>query len=166
MITIRSLLNGSKMNNTMEISEIIKGLNLLQNFLSSCSEKDILTISDAHFISFLKQAVPDVLKMIGTLEFKEKTQKAKQDNCIKRSREFYNSLIPYIKTYDKKMIRSFYDYWSEPNRSKTRMRFELEPTFDLSRRLRTWENHDLKSKPSSTILHDNNINKFNNQESW
>lgn len=37
----------------------------------------------------------------------------------------------------------FIDYWSEPNKSKTKMKFELERTWDTKRRLRTWtENSD------------------------
>lgn len=37
------------------------------------------------------------------------------------------------------MIREFFDYWSEPNKSHSKMRFEQERTWDLSRRLQTWE---------------------------
>ena len=36
------------------------------------------------------------------------------------------------------MIREFYDYWSEPTRSGNKMRFEQQPTWELSRRLATW----------------------------
>lgn len=59
-----------------------------------------------------------------------------------RSRMFYNSLIPYLDKYDKVMLRKFYNYWSEPNRSKTKMRFELEKTWDVGRRLATWKARD------------------------
>lgn len=42
-------------------------------------------------------------------------------------------------TYVKRMLDEFFDYWSEPNRSqKPKMRFELEKTWEISRRLRTW----------------------------
>ena len=40
------------------------------------------------------------------------------------------------------MVRAFFDYWTEPNRSKTKMKFELERTWDVKRRLNTWSSRD------------------------
>ncbi len=59
-----------------------------------------------------------------------------------RKEDFYNSLIPYVTQYGKDMVRAFFDYWSEPNKSNSKMRFELERTWDLSRRLGTWASRD------------------------
>lgn len=39
---------------------------------------------------------------------------------------------------DKDDIEKFISYWSEPNQSKTKMRFEMEKTWDTSRRINTW----------------------------
>ena len=52
--------------------------------------------------------------------------------------EFYNSLVPYVQMYGKAMVRNFFDYWSEPNKSGTQMRYELERTWSLNLRLGTW----------------------------
>ena len=49
---------------------------------------------------------------------------------------------------EEKEIERFTDYWTEPNKSGTKQRWELERTFDLIRRVKTWFN---------------NINKFNKQ---
>ena len=65
-----------------------------------------------------------------------------QKNMQGRSDNFYQSLVPYVEIYGKEMIRAFYDYWTEPNRSKTKMKFELERTWDTKRRLNTWSNRD------------------------
>ena len=62
----------------------------------------------------------------------------------KRKKEFYDECAKLVKTYDPEMIRAFFDYWTEPNKSKTKMRYELENTWDLPRRLKTWENRDFK----------------------
>lgn len=35
-------------------------------------------------------------------------------------------------------INKFVSYWTEPNKSGTKMRWEMEKTFELSRRLTTW----------------------------
>lgn len=57
---------------------------------------------------------------------------------LKRKEEFYNSLIPYVDRYGKEMVRSFFDYWSEMNKSQTKMKFEQQPTWELSKRLASW----------------------------
>ncbi len=68
---------------------------------------------------------------------------AKKDTAkaatLSRKEAFYQSLIPFVGLYPKEMIRAFFDYWSEQNKSGTKMRFELEKTWELSRRLKTWE---------------------------
>lgn len=40
------------------------------------------------------------------------------------------------------MIDDFVRYWTEPNKSKTKMRYEKESTWELSRRLTTWDNNN------------------------
>ena len=67
------------------------------------------------------------------------TRVSKEQEMKSREREFYNMLVPFVKTYGREMIREFFDYWSEPNKSHSKMRFEQERTWDLSRRLQTWE---------------------------
>ena len=67
----------------------------------------------------------------------------------KRRKEFYKSLIPYVQTYGKEMVREFYDYWSEGNKSGSKMRCEQEPTWDLARRLARWSNNDKSYKGKS-----------------
>lgn len=59
-----------------------------------------------------------------------------------RRDDFYNSLIPFLEKYEKEMMREFFEYWSEPNQTKTKMRFEMEKTWDTSRRLATWAKRD------------------------
>lgn len=67
------------------------------------------------------------------------TKVDKEQEMKSRERMFYNMLIPFVKTYGREMIREFFDYWSEPNKSHSKMRFEQERTWDLSRRLQTWK---------------------------
>ena len=63
---------------------------------------------------------------------------------LKRKEDFYHSLFPYADKYGKEMLRSFFDYWSEMNASQTKMRFEKQPTWELSKRLATWANNEKK----------------------
>lgn len=90
----------------------------------------------------------------------------KEDNANKlaiRLNEFEKSLIPYIGTYTKEMLREFADYWTEPNKSKTKMLFEMKPTWDTSKRLATWSRNDFTKKtykhPSTQKL-PSNYDKF------
>lgn len=59
-----------------------------------------------------------------------------------RKKVFYDQLCPYVQTYGKGMVRDFYDYWTEENKSGTRMRFELEKTWNISKRLARWATHN------------------------
>ena len=55
-----------------------------------------------------------------------------------RSQIFKDSLLIYKDKHQVNMLKEFYNYWTEPNQSKTKMRFELEKTWSLDRRLDTW----------------------------
>lgn len=72
-----------------------------------------------------------------------------------RKAKFYDELIPFVSIYGKDMIRDFYDYWSEENRSRTKMRFEQQTTWQLNLRLKTWakkENNYAKSSKQADTL--------------
>ena len=73
-----------------------------------------------------------------------------------RKDNFYFSLREYISQYGEEMIREFFDYWSESNKSQTKMRFELQPTWETSRRLATWVN---RNKDFRKITQKNGLTK-------
>lgn len=83
--------------------------------------------------------VPEEEKEVESSPIVKPTRVNKEEEMKSRERIFYNALIPFVKTYGREMIREFFDYWSEPNKSHSKMRFEQERTWDLSRRLQTWE---------------------------
>ncbi|MFA5714978.1 MAG: hypothetical protein WC998_04525 [Candidatus Paceibacterota bacterium] len=51
--------------------------------------------------------------------------------------------------YPAAMREKFVRYWTEPNKSKTKMRFQLEKTWDTKRRLETWASRDKSFSPVS-----------------
>ena len=96
----------------------------------------------------------------------DKPKKTKEEIATateKRKEKFYQELVPYVATYGKDMIRKFYDYWSETNKSKTRMRCETEKTWDLNLRLQNWarRNKDFGAKQSGTALHNSETKDYN-----
>lgn len=86
------------------------------------------------------------------IKTKTKTKETTSDEVVKkdaaiaatlsRKERFYESLVPFVEKYGAAMIREFYDYWSEMNKSQTKMRFEQQPTWETSLRLVTWARRD------------------------
>ncbi len=73
---------------------------------------------------------------------KPKDKDAAKAATLARKDSFYQSLIPFVGKYPKEMIRAFFDYWSELNKSETKMRFEQQPTWEVAKRLATWANKE------------------------
>lgn len=66
---------------------------------------------------------------------------------IEQKREiFYQSLVPYVQEYGKTMVREFYDYWSELDKSGTKMRWETEKTWETKLRLARWHRNHYNDK--------------------
>lgn len=81
-----------------------------------------------------------------------KEEKKEDDNKIKenydaRKLKFSSTLEPFLESYGRQFLKEFNDYWTEPNKSKTKFRQELEKTWDLERRLATWAKNDKNFKP-------------------
>lgn len=102
---------------------------------------------------------------------KESEKVAAEAATSARKEKFYASLVPFVDKYGKDMIREFFDYWSEMNRSKTKMRFEQQATWELALRLKTWADREKIPKKDGNpkvgvVLTDNSIEKFKNQKLW
>ncbi len=83
-------------------------------------------------------------------EKKGKEIKEKENNILERKLKFADTLKPFVEVYGKEMIRKFFNYWTEPNKSNTKFKMELEKTWSLERRLETWatrEKEFTKDKP-------------------
>ena len=61
-----------------------------------------------------------------------------------RRQAFINDLAKYKGVYPDETLRAFFYYWSECNKSFTKMKFEMQKTFQIDLRLKTWYNNDLK----------------------
>ena len=66
----------------------------------------------------------------------------KTETLEQRRQQFLDSLIPYANCYDEKMLKNFSEYWTETNRSLTRMRFEMQPTWNTNLRLARWARNE------------------------
>jgi hypothetical protein len=78
-------------------------------------------------------------------EIAAKREQALQD----KQARFYNSLVPFAEQYEKETMRAFYEYWSEPNKSRTQIRWEMEKTWDAALRLKTWNKRNTQFDKSN-----------------
>jgi hypothetical protein len=74
-----------------------------------------------------------------------KLKESKVNDILIRQSEF-KSEIKQFNQYDNELLKSFFMYWSEPTKDKTKMRKDLEKTWDTSRRLLTWFNRSKNDK--------------------
>lgn len=87
----------------------------------------------------------------GTEKKPKKTAKEKkEDERLKREDKFREQLEQYKTScggeYDDLMVDDFFNYWSEPNASGSKMKWELQQTFDIKRRLVTWSSRNFNSR--------------------
>ena len=87
--------------------------------------------------------------------------------CKEREKSFEQSLVPFVVSYggiyQPTMIRAFFNYWTERNKSGTKMRFELEKTWETLKRLQTWASRE-KIQKSTTALKLSEMNYDKNND--
>ena len=77
-----------------------------------------------------------------------KNENKKIDNAAhaatieQRKQAFYESLLPYRSQYDASLLEKFFEYWTEQGRTNKKLRFELERTFEVGKRLARWASND------------------------
>ena len=81
-----------------------------------------------------------------------KTAEEKERDLSARSEQFRASVTGgYADLYPERMLEAFISYWTEPNKSRTRLRYELERTWDTGRRLVTWSSRDRTYSPRAAV---------------
>ena len=84
-------------------------------------------------------------------------------NLFQRSLPFSRSVFTTEneQRYGKQMLMDFYEYWSEPNPSQTKMRFELQKTWDVNRRLARWARNNFnRYDRQQTTINRQRLDKF------
>ena len=84
----------------------------------------------------------NTLQEVKKVISKESKKEAAISSAAARQKVFYNSLVPFLQEHPKERIKQFYEYWSELNKSQTKMRFEMEKTWEIPKRLTTWKNKE------------------------
>jgi hypothetical protein len=127
-------------------AEAKKLAKLTQQTLTNSTNVDFVQQSSTNSTDNVNVNVNDNVSVINKKESKPSLET--------RSLAFKNSLIPYKQKYSIEMLKNFFGYWTEPNKSNTKMRFELETTWSLERRLETWNKRENDFKPKQQIKQD------------
>ena len=77
-----------------------------------------------------------------TKEGKELKEEKEKYKLQLRETEFKNSLQPFLEEFGKDLLNEFYLYWTEKKPKGRKMRFEMQKTFDINRRLDRWRNNN------------------------
>src|SRR5690606_3835712 len=72
------------------------------------------------------------------------------NNIIINTKKIFRETVFAHTNFNNKILESFFNYWSELNLEKTKMRFETEQFFEVEKRLEKWQknerNFTIKSK--------------------
>jgi len=73
----------------------------------------------------------------------------KDDKILKKTEKFIKEVKEILKDTNLNQsqvqeIQSFVSYWTEPNKSKTKIKYELQKTWDMKRRIGTWMRNSIK----------------------
>ena len=75
---------------------------------------------------------------------KENKVKSKKPPISQREQDFINQTNQFVQ-YDKSMLDNFINYWCEKNPAGDKMKFEMQKTFEISKRLITWHNRETQN---------------------
>ena len=72
-------------------------------------------------------------------------------NRIEIREEIFKREVREFKNYPTETLNEFIEYWTEPNKGGSRMRYELEKTWDLKRRLSRWSSSNFNKAPVKKV---------------
>jgi hypothetical protein len=89
-----------------------------------------------------------------------------REKLPERQERFRQQVMAHADKYDRKMLTDFYMYWSEPTRRGDHMRMDMQHTWDLGRRLYTWQQQTERfaSRRTAASPYDTGRINYNNKE--
>jgi hypothetical protein len=127
----------------------LKDAGMIKTFLRGVPAKTHYKVVENKIWSYLTTSSKEIKEPV-VKEFKNlllKNSKTINNNTIiiidnnnidKREAVFKKNLTTFSNTYTSDLLENFFDYWSEKNKSGKKMKFELQKTFETSKRLATW----------------------------
>lgn len=156
------LYNKSKGTISGWISELVKYGYISVDYTYKPESKEI----EKRYIKILKGGI--LQNEHGVLEKNVKSNTTKHNNNITyinidtRKLKFEEKVFQ-VSDISKDVLQDFVDYWTETNKSNTKMKFELQKTFDINLRLKRWcrNNKEWGSNKTNTWSKiDSQINEY------
>lgn len=72
----------------------------------------------------------------------EREEEIKNEKNEEKERVFKSEVWQFIDQYPETILKAFLNYWTEKNKSGTKMKWEMQETFEVSKRLATWASRD------------------------
>ena len=133
----------NKINEILSVLMKLELINITDNkiFIPSCEPRLNIIRGGVKGGTKSKPTPKPTPKPIGRLPQSKGSLKEREIK-IKENKEKFNKDVFSHSNYSNDMLLNFFNYWSETNKSGTKMRFELQPTWELHKRLTTWNNKD------------------------
>ena len=106
--------------------------------------EDMRIEASANYIIENSKMHPDVKDLINVVSLK-KTKKKKPVSLEQRKEKFVSNcryISWEIENISYNQVTNFIDYWTEKNKSGRLMRFEMQKTFEIKRRLVKWRDNN------------------------
>ena len=140
----------------------LKALGIIETKLIGIPAKQHFKIIENKLLSYFKTSYSKTEQQdVKKTQTINKNKEIRINNNISNRKEIFinNVIIRNIEILNKEEEENFVDYWSENNKSNSKMRFELQKTFDISLRLKRWAKNQAKwNKGHSKI--DSQINEY------
>ena len=129
----------------------LKELGIIETKVVGIPAKQHFKIIENKLLSYFNTSCEETAKLVvkKTQTINKNNNKNNNNNNISiRELNFINQVS--LLNYDVTLKKEFCDYWTEPNKSKSKMKFELNKTWSTKLRLKTWAANQKKwDKPKS-----------------
>ena len=129
----------------------LKELGIIETKVVGIPAKQHFKIIENKLLSYFNTSCEESAKLVvkKTQTINKNNNKNNNNNNISNRRdEFVFEVLSF--DYDESILNGFIDYWTEPNKSNTKMKFELNKTWSTKLRLNTWAANQKKwDKPKS-----------------
>ena len=130
----------------------LKDLGIIETKVVGIPAKQHFKIIENKLLSYFNTSYEEseqlAVKKTQTIN-KNNNKNNNNNNISNRRNDFVFEVLTF--EYDEALLNGFIDYWTEPNKSNTKMKFELNKTWKTELRLKTWAANQKKwDKPKSS----------------
>jgi hypothetical protein len=132
----------------------LKELGIIETKVVGIPAKQHFKIIENKLLSYFNTSCEEsaklVVKKTQTIN-KNNNNNNNNNNISNRRDKFVFEVLTF--DYEESILNGFIDYWTEPNKSNTKMKYELNKTWETKRRLKTWANNQKKwDKPKTKTM--------------